>query len=245
MRHFIVTRFHYSPDLKAANAKGKQNFLGRAKLGPKGYVKHRIELFNQFTKPSILGQTCQDFRWLILGNPEVDVPGAKFFGEDCDAPLPTTMTTAYMDFIRNTANEDELILMTRIDNDDIMMPTYIEHMQELATEPGLYEFLGYRLDVRNKTFYEDTVHHEECTSPFTTLVSRAGDLRNVYERNHTWMWRYYPLTILESREWVQVIHKSNWVLNRCSTITTASKGKKIEMHPYVRSLCGLPPGRKV
>jgi hypothetical protein len=236
LKHFIVTRFHYSPNLKEVDEATTHDFLGRSRLGPKGYVLHRIQLFNQFTKPSILGQTCQDFEWLILGNPNVDVPKAKFFGENCASPLPTTMTTAYMGYIQEVTKEDELVLMTRLDNDDILMPTYVEHMQQAAKLPGLYEFLGYRLDLRNKRFYEDTVHHAECTSPFTTLASISGNLQNVYACNHTWMWNRYPLTILESREWVQVIHKSNWVLNKCSTTTTARKGKKTKIHPYVKNL---------
>jgi len=216
-------------------------------MEPKAYVQHRIRLFKQYTRPSIQAQSCQNFEWLILGNPDVDIPGAMFFGEKCAAPLPTTMTTAYMDYIKEIADEDELILMTRFDNDDIMMPTYIEHMQKAAKSPGLYEFLGYRLDIRNRKFYEDTVHHKECTSPFTTLASRASDLQNVYACNHSKMWKQYPLTIINKREWVQVIHKSNWVLNRCNPIVTARKGKHIPIHQFVRGLMQPchPPGRKV
>ena len=236
MKHFIITRFHYSRDFEKTVKETATNFLSRSEMSAKEYVQHRLQLFDQFTKPSILAQTCQDFEWLILGNPTVHDTGAKFFGEKCSAPLPTTMTNAYLDYIKEVTKDDDLVLMTRLDNDDILMPTYIEDMQERATKPGLYEFLGYRYDLRNGKFFEDTVHHKECTSPFTTLARFPGSLKTVYYCNHSRMWQRFPLTIIKKRNWVQIIHSSNWVLNKCSPVTTEGKGIEIEIHPFVKRL---------
>ena len=171
-----------------------------------------------------------------MGTPRVNIPGARFFGEHCPTPLPTTMTNAYMDYIQEVTKDEDLVLMTRLDNDDILMPTYIEDIQTAATKPGLYEFLGYRLDLRSGKFYEDTVHHKECTSPFTTLARWPNSLKTVYYCNHSKMWQRFPLTIIEKRCWVQVIHNTNWLLNKSSPITTMKKGREIPIHPFVKKL---------
>lgn len=217
MKHFLITRFHYGKDYPNLN--------------------QRLQLFRQYTRPSVEAQTDQNFEWLILGEPPINIPGARKFGDQLPAPLPTTMKEAYLDYIREVSKDEDYVLMTRLDNDDMLMPTFMKEIHNQVHEPGLlYEFLGYRLDLRNGRFYKDKIHTKDITSPFTTLVSTPRNLKTVYYCNHSKMGNIFGYTLIKKRGWVQIIHDTNWLLNRCSPRTTAGKGTKTVLHPFVKRL---------
>jgi len=125
--------------------------------------------------------------------------------------------------------------MTRLDNDDMLLPRYIQDVQMVAREPGqLFETKGYRYNLRNKRFYKDKLHTPELTSPFLTLTSSPDDLVTVYCGCHSTMWEKFDLTILPKRRWVQIIHTTNWLLAKPSNTVIDNKGTRTVMHPFVR-----------
>ncbi len=219
LKHFLITRFHYQPNYE--------------------HLEQRIELFRRYTMPSVYAQTCQKFEWLIIGQPTFNIPGARCFFEGCPKPLPTTITAKYLDYIRMVSKDADLVLMTRLDNDDMLMPRYIQDVQMAAVlkPPGqLFETHGYRYDLRNNKFYVDTLHTPELTSPFLTLTSYPDNPITVYEGNHSKMWKKHPLTILPKRRWVQLIHETNWLLGKATVVGVAGKGRKAPIDPFVKSL---------
>ena len=54
-QHYIITRFNVS--LESA---------GHSKVCTHEYLDYRFPLFEHFCLPSVIGQTCQDFKWLVL-----------------------------------------------------------------------------------------------------------------------------------------------------------------------------------
>jgi len=225
VKHFVITRFQYPKEYK--------------------FMEERIELFNKFTKPSICNQTCKDFEWIILGNPDVDIPiKHKFISGEGEGKAPACWVNAkelyqrHIDYMVKESKGEDLVLMTRVDNDDILLPNYVENAQRILTEPGLLEFKGYRLDLRTNEFYIDHLHHEELTSPFLTLAQRPENLKSVYSHNHSKMWQHFDLKISEKRNWVQVIHAHNWVLNRPSPVCIRKIGQKIEIPALIKEMMG-------
>ena len=220
-KHFLITRFNYPVRYK--------------------HLKERIRLFNQFTLPSIKAQTSQNFEWLILGNPPIDLPeNGRFIKSQnvIEKGITGRGPCPYMAYIKAATKDVDLILMTRLDNDDILMPTYMEDMYALADRAGhVYEFKGYRLDLRNGTFYIDTRHRANVTSPFITVASTPSNLKSVYSHNHGHMWKYFDLIIDPKINWVQVIHNTNWVLNRGGVKDCAKRGILTKNIPdFVRKL---------
>lgn len=214
IKHFIITRFHYGPDYE--------------------YLAQRIALFHRYTMPGIYAQTTKNFEWLIIGQPSFNIPGARCFFEGCAKPLPTTITAKYLDYIRMVSKGADLVLMTRLDNDDMLLPRYVQDVQRAASEPGqLFETKGYRYNLRNGVFYRDTLHGPELTSPFLTLTSHPRQLETVYYGNHSKMWQRFNLVMLPKRRWVQLIHETNWLLGRATDIGVAGKGTKTAIHPFV------------
>jgi hypothetical protein len=153
------------------------------------------------------------------------------------------MGVDYLAYIKQVTKDEDLVLMTRLDNDDMLMPTYVEDMQKEATKPELYEFKGYRLDLRNGKFFIDTRHHKNVTSPFITLAQTPEGLQSVYAHNHGHMWKFFNLHVLEKRNWVQIIHDTNWVLNRGTTRDMYSRGTVTDDVPkFVRKLMVMEAG---
>jgi len=219
LKHFIITRFNYTEDYE--------------------HLEQRIELFRRYTMPSIYAQTCQKFEWLIIGQPDFEIPGARCFFEGCPKPLPKTITAKYMEYIESVSQDADLVLTTRLDNDDMLMPRYVQDVQMAAVyKPPLhlFETRGYRYNLRNKRFYRDKLHHKELTSPFLTLTCSPKKLVTVYCGCHSTMWKKFNLTILPRRRWVQLIHTTNWLLAKPSNTVIDNKGIRTRIDPFVKSL---------
>jgi len=214
MKHFIVTRFNY-----------KKNYP---------HLAERLGLFFQYTLPSIKAQTNQNFEWIILCDyPPVAVIQATYLepGWYCGKALKGK----YIDYVQDAAKDEDLVLTTRFDNDDMLMPTFVEDIQKEATKPGLYETKGYYLDLRDGSFFADTLFSKIITSPFITLAEKPSNkMKTAYHCPHAKMWEKFPLTIINKRDWVQVIHETNWVMNR--TKDYGSRGKECAIPQFVMKL---------
>jgi len=222
MKHFIITRFNYHAGYE--------------------HMEQRLEMFNKFTRPSIEAQTSKNFEWLILGHPPLDVE-IREVAHSFHEVNKGIMGVGYLQYIKELTKNEDLVLMTRLDNDDMLMPTYVEDMQKEVTKPELYEFRGYRLDLRNGAFYIDTRHRANVTSPFITLAQEPKNLKSVYAHNHGHMWQFFKLHIIEKRNWVQIIHDTNWVLNRGGVEDVAKRGKLTEAIPnFIRKLMVMEAG---
>jgi hypothetical protein len=213
MKHFIVTRFGYPPGYE--------------------HLEERIAMFNRFALPSIQAQTNQNFEWLLLGDRLFDVPGARWFGDQPKIALRSGhLNDGYLKYIRKVCLHENLVLMTRFDNDDILMPTFVEDLQKVAKTPGLVDFRGYRLDLSSNKrprfqagikFYKDTLYHKGFTSPMITLVQTVNR-GTIYKCNHAMMAKHFDVTFVEKPNWVQVIHDNNWLM--------ATRQTKLQSEPF-------------
>lgn len=200
-------------------------------------MKQRLDMFNRYARWSVEHQTCKAFEWLLLGNPPIDVPFARVIkGQAVGGDIRKCNGYNYMDYIKEATVGEDYVLLTRFDNDDMLLPNFIKDVQKYAKTPNhMYEFKGYRLDLRNGNFYKDKLHSRECTSPFTTIVQRPGlGMKTIYFCNHSKMWKHFQLHIVAKRNWVQIIHDTNWVLNKPSPVSIAKRGTKVKLPPYVR-----------
>ena len=66
-RHYLLSR--YNVGLYGR----KQNMRSGEKIAPKKWMKNRIELFKRYCVPSIRNQSCRNFTWLIVLDPETEL----------------------------------------------------------------------------------------------------------------------------------------------------------------------------
>lgn len=222
IHHFLLTRFNipiWRHD-KCGDAIDRGAWLGE-----------RLELFETYCLPSVMGQSCQDFEWILLVDAETDDAfrsRIKGYKEQCPQihivlvkPEAGCKFASVFKSVVNKhlkemeAKEDDLCLTTYLDNDDSLGLSYVETVQRIAAECRLGSFIVF--DYGLQLFTENGVATKirYSNNHFMTAVEEAGDVRTCYG--------YGSHFLLEKRKiarvnhivnrdkcmWVEVIHDCN------------------------------------
>lgn len=201
---------------------------------PENYpnLKERIDLFNKYTFKGIKDQTNQNFKWIILSNNELNIKNA------------TCMSLGNLHkYIKKL--DYEYLITTRLDNDDFLLPEYINSIQAFIGKRILEEnpillidTLGYRLDERNNAFYKDKLYSNIFSSPFISLIEKKGhELKShVYTYEHGGMCRRFPSVIVDKILWLQIIHNTNLAMNKDSNHIIAMRGVECNIPEELKEL---------
>lgn len=222
--HFLLTRFNLPL--------WKQDKLGR-KVRTDGWQKERFALFERYCLPSVAGQTCKNFLWLVLFDentpPEYRQKIAEY-RRCCAQLMPFFLnpedaqhyTRFFSEQMRNLAPKGcTHTVSTRLDNDDALNTTYIQKIQReidglagkniMESEFCLSFTWGYQ-------YFEKFNFVEKIKFPnnhFISLVSahKEGGLpRCVYEIAHMKVekvCRTLKISNLKHPAWLEGVHKSN------------------------------------
>src|SRR5690242_1987923 len=133
--HVLLTRFNVS-------------FLGRP-LPDRAWLAHRFELFEHFCFPSVVAQSCQDFKWLLFFDPHLD--------EDSRARIETyrrfkNFEPVYIDeavnapilsrSVESRLHGFDYLITSRLDNDDALATRYVETIQSCFDNQA-FQFLNF------------------------------------------------------------------------------------------------------
>lgn len=215
--HYLLTRFN----LKVSWSTDKSGVAVQTEK----WLVRRLELFARYCLPSVIGQTCQDFQWLIIvdeeSSPEFLTELSDLIaGHDHFKVVKTTAEKVMQDVLAiiNGVDEPDQIITSRLDNDDIISRDYISRIQELActveTDRATVIDLacGFQLSISGSTYLllELTDH---CNA-FVSIVEPASNCKTVWSRNHTqWLDSSSIAIDDKDRYWIQVIHESN-IINK-------------------------------
>lgn len=196
MQHFILTR--YNVGLFSSNPYNIED--------PGAWMDKRVELFNE-TYNSVMGQTNQGFEWFVYlddNTPFIYVAELLDMFPDCNfAPASAMGFNAII---------DQWAITTRLDNDDILYPEFVNTVQNAFCEKeGVIDVEGEQLDVATGTTYP--VNRRYPNSPFISLVEYASELKTVFCKTHTDLHRDYKWSayIKGNPLYTQVIHDHNLV----------------------------------
>ena len=203
---------------------------------PEEWMEHRMKLFDELTLPSVICQTCTDFTWLLAfdrNTPE--------WIKDKYMSFPNVMI-AYnypADHIKNEYSainvppyNGDWIITSRLDNDDIILPEYIETVQSYFDKTfKLVDVNGYQYDLATGKHYDPD--RAGCTSPFISLIEQVGTpwqsigmgevitgnpsekklikdpVKTVYYCSHGKMEWHFPAVRSRKRLYKMVIHDRN------------------------------------
>lgn len=206
MKHYIVTRNFYSDDYP--------------------HKEQRRQLMREYTIPSLRRQTVKNFTWVVAGRNGLtseDTEGIDTIWLDVDPPKNFDSTTYLMQelvsALAQSLDPTVKIITTRLDNDDVLLPDFVERVQSAAhdTDKGVFDVSGLRVDTRTRKIYRDTAY-QKVPSPFLSVVEKKAGKRcrlmTAYYDQHSLMHRHLPLTKLKFLGWVQIIHESNKVMAR-------------------------------
>lgn len=142
MDHFIITRFQL-PDMLDDNIRQSDK-----------YYLSRFNLFKSYTYPSIIGQTCQNFTWIIATHVTTSSVIKQMLKDliqsnnrivllECDSNWRNVVTS----YIREHTSANHVI-MTRIDDDDLLYNNAIRDVQHF-----------YHPDVKFHCVYFANIYH--------------------------------------------------------------------------------------
>ncbi len=204
-KHLILTRFN----------SGLYGPASMARLEPNAWMEHRLRLFEAFTLPSIAGQSCQNFSWRILMDPQTPDAHLQVLERLCQANMKLIVPVPGGDaWLADTAPGPYDLLTTRLDNDDAL------HRDAIATLQGTYR-----------------VHREKLDRPWVMvfpfgmildLAARRGWLMEYWCNNcptlvedgqaprTVWRWQHDQIPadvprccIKDIPYWLQVVHDQN------------------------------------
>jgi len=192
MKHILITRFNY----------------------PIGYpnLEERIELFNQFTVPSVSNQLCQDFEWAVITN----LPLAAF---------NSNKIIKVKDFqgAYKIGKGEDRVITSRLDNDDAIHTSFIANVQfysEKLKDGTFIDFSGYLYNQKTDSMFE-SIKYKTMISPFVSYVEKGSEMRGVHRDSHYKLKKYGEVFKSPKRLWMQIVHSSN-VKNKVEKI-----GKKL------------------
>ncbi len=208
MQHFLCTKFA----LPLPKNLGKYNTWLDERPN---WLEERFELFEKYTLPSIQAQTEKNFRWLQMCNrnhPQMNNAAIKrleSYAPDADVfwvDMHIEASSNYLEFanaLRLLVN-DEWVITTRLDSDDIVSRHFIQRIREGAREKeGSLGFkLGYMLE-------GDVLYPRQyLKGPFTSWVERIEDLKTVWHQEHLHFRRNKDVG-QKKYNWIQVVHGGN------------------------------------
>lgn len=130
LQHFILTRFNLL--LWQQDKEGE-------KVRTTKWLRHRCELFEHYCLPSVKGQTCQDFEWIVLidsNTPEQFMARIADYQKDCPQIIPVYVEPHKGRFFAEIFRSEivrrlkgERILTTYLDNDDALNVRFVEDLQ--------------------------------------------------------------------------------------------------------------------
>lgn len=203
-QHFLITRFNYGWLDNVAKSR-----TGTAVNTPQ-WLEERVRLFETFCLPSVLGQTCQDFTWVLQFDPQTPVEILDRYKTTSNVEI---IQEPIADYFAQVKREKPFLLTSRLDNDDALHQSYIEAVQScFAEKTQLLDSRGLQFDRSRDRFHTDG--RRKPNSPFLTLIEKLdGDPKTVHYADHAKMRRHFPARRLKQRLWCQVVHETN-LLNR-------------------------------
>ena len=209
MLNVVITRFNIASPGREAPIRNTPGWLDR-----------RFELFERYCLPSIAAQTVKNFHWLIYF--DEGTPAA--FRERIESARaqaqfeprfvgPFTMQMTASDVSALISPSDDLVVTTRLDNDDAVSRDFIERVRLEAARVPTGTVLNFTngLALRDGRVYTAT----DTSNPFTSLVeSASGPIKTIWSAQHHKLeseWTLHQIRGLPA--WLQVVHGEN-VSNR-------------------------------
>ena len=181
-----------------------------------GWMEERFDLFERYCLPSVLGQSCQNFKWMIYfdrstreehldrarrgiaGRPNFDVKLCSLFGSE----------TLQADLTSDLDPSSNWVVTTRLDNDDGLHRDFVKKLQALVrvgTEEA-FDF-PYGIVLANGVPYLSRQRH----NAFISLSEPLIGLKTVTSVRHKEMSRRYQVrTVTNEPSWLQSLHGSNY-----------------------------------
>ena len=193
-KHIILTRFNLG--LYTDNPYKIEN--------PDKWMDTRIKLFESTAFPSIMKQTNRNFTWLMAFDLNTPERFTRLY-DYCDK-IEVCFEQPHL-FLRNQEPEAEWLITTRLDNDDIIEPHFIDEIQrQFRAETEIIDVDYIKTDFRFKA----PSFRKRPNSPFLSLIEKwEKNIITAMGYPHSTMPDYFPARKIDKVLAKMVIHENN------------------------------------
>lgn len=217
--HYILTRFNLRLWTKDKN---------RNHTRTEEWLKNRFELFEKFCLPSIMNQTNQSFKWIVLFDfqtPDKYRERISSYEKVCRQFCPCYVepersryfVKVFKEEIHKRINKDTNILITSyLDNDDALHQKYVEEIQKMKVE--FPTFVSYVYGIQYYTELNIATRVPYTNNHFISLIEPLDEnqnFRSVYGYgSHIAIHKYANTKTVyidntHQDRWIEVIHEAN------------------------------------
>lgn len=195
------------------------------------WLEHRFGLFERYCLPSMAGQTCGDFEWIVLfdsSTPERFKDRVEGFRKDCPQLVPVFVKPENGRYFAQIFRDEVVkrlslreqgragrVLTTYLDNDDALDPGFVEDVQRRSESLPDGTFISYTHGYQYYTDYNYMLRIRYPNNHFISVVE-SGDtaaLRTVYGYgSHYYLDKLKGVRIERVKDlplWCEVIHGKN------------------------------------
>lgn len=215
MKHFILTRFNLKvEDWKTS--KDNQPVLTEE------WLKNRLEIFQNYCFPSVVNQRNQNFHWVVYFDSETPTPYRKVI-EIMNNEYPN-FKPLYIDgmgsfnssvkkyILENSDSGEDVIITSRLDNDDAIHQDFVETIQEIASRKGETVIdlrCGYQMNIEGE-FHEYRGYYYNSFNPFISLVETPASIHTVFSREHRNWESFEKIYAFDEKPlWIEIVHSKN------------------------------------
>jgi len=214
IQHFILTRFNV---LLWRKAKDGNPVRTRA------WLEHRFAIFERYCLPSVMGQTCKDFQWLVLFDsttPEIYRERVERYRKMCPQFVPVYVEPRegrnFAQIFRIQVAERlhaDRVVTTYFDNDDALHTGFVEDVQRRAKGLPDGTFINYNHGYQLYTDYNYVMRIHYPTNHFQSVVESAGDFKTVFGYgSHAYIHKIKGVRIENVKNvpmWCENVHERN------------------------------------
>lgn len=217
IQHFILTRFNL-------------RLWNRDKSGSSvrtlSWLDHRFSIFERYCFPSIAGQTCTDFTWIVLFDsqtPDEYKARVADYQRLCPQFVPVFVAPQesrhfariFGEEVRKRIDPSARVLSTYLDNDDALNIHFVEDIQKRAESLLDGTFITYIDGYQLYTDHHYAMRIRYPRNHFVSVIENNdwSNVRTIYGfGSHYYLVKIPGVRIEQisgSRMWCEVIHEKN------------------------------------
>lgn len=210
-KHYLITRFN----VVLNNPLFESDRSGRS-VQTESWLEERFDLFERYTLPSVMNQSCRDFEWIVLFNsatPERFLQKVESYKASMPQFVPLYVDAGVeakdiaIEYIKQHCSE-KFVITTRIDNDDVIHRDYLARIQEVF-QPRDNCFITFRSGAQYREQGCVMRRFNYIKNHYFSRVESADNI-NTALCNHTRIHKNGSLMIYDDEYmWIEIVHSGN------------------------------------
>lgn len=214
-KHYVLTRFNVKSNFAVKNPNNSPLEL----ILDESYLEERFKIFEKYTLPSIINQTNQNFKWIILFHKRTPrkflrkIKLLKNVYKFEDLYFDDNEHFNFSDYCIKNNEISDFYITTRIDNDDMINKDYIDIVQKYAKKKAHECFISFPNGEKLDLNFNKRIDVYDKYNHFTSRIEENYE-KTVLNYDHSAINTLdTDFIAFETKKpmWTEIIHNTNIV----------------------------------